>query len=155
MRSAAAALTGVLMAGGIAVAPAQAADPCRPGSEVRAMVAAFVRTIFAQPDEAAARSQLRQVAERLATSFPKAAEILLAAEDDVLAYLACPREHWTKIWSTNPLERVNRELGTATVLITHNAPIARMAERVVTLSDGRVQSDVVVPERAAPGDLRW
>jgi putative transposase len=75
-----------------------------------AMVAAFVRTIFAQPDEAAARAQLRQVAERLATSFPKAAEILLAAEDDVLAYLACPREHWTKIWSTNPLERVNREL---------------------------------------------
>ena len=75
-----------------------------------AMVAAFVRTIFAQPDEAAARAQLRQVAERLATSFPKAAEILLAAEDDVLAYLACPREHWTKIWSTNPLERLNREL---------------------------------------------
>ena len=75
-----------------------------------AMVAAFVRTIFAQPDEAAARAQLRSVAERLATSFPKAAEILLGAEDDVLAYLACPREHWTKIWSTNPLERVNREL---------------------------------------------
>jgi transposase-like protein len=75
-----------------------------------AMVAAFVRTIFAQPDEAAARAQLGAVAERLATSFPKAAEILLAAEDDVLAYLACPREHWTKIWSTNPLERVNREL---------------------------------------------
>jgi len=75
-----------------------------------AMVAAFVRTIFAQPDEAAARAQLRQVAERLATSFPKAAEILLAAEDDVLAYVACPREHWTKIWSTNPLERLNREL---------------------------------------------
>jgi transposase-like protein len=75
-----------------------------------AMVAAFVRTIFAQPDEAAARAQLRQVAERLATSFPKAAEILLTAEDDVLAYVACPREHWTKIWSTNPLERLNREL---------------------------------------------
>jgi hypothetical protein len=33
-----------------------------------------------------------------------------SAEDDVLAYLACPREHRTKIWSTNPLERVNREL---------------------------------------------
>jgi len=75
-----------------------------------AMVAAFVRTIFAQPDEAAARAQLRQVAQRLATSFPKAAEILLGTEDDVLAYLACPREHWTKIWSTNPLERLNREL---------------------------------------------
>jgi len=74
------------------------------------MVAAFVRTVFTQPDEASARSQLRSVAERLTTSFPKAAEILLAAEDEVLAYLACPREHWTKIWSTNPLERLNREL---------------------------------------------
>jgi len=74
------------------------------------MVAAFVRTVFTQPDEPSARAQLRAVAERLATSFPKAAEALLAAEDDVLAYLACPREHWTKIWSTNPLERLNREL---------------------------------------------
>src|SRR3989304_63816 len=63
---------------------------------------ALARAIVAHPDEAAARAQLRSVAERLATSFPKAAEILLAAEDDVLAYLACPREHWTKIWSTNP-----------------------------------------------------
>ena len=75
-----------------------------------AMVAAFVRTIFAQPDDSAARAQLHAVAERLTTSFPKAADVLVAAEDDVLAYLACPREHWTKIWSTNPLERVNREL---------------------------------------------
>jgi transposase-like protein len=75
-----------------------------------AMVAAFVRTIFAQPDEASARAQLRSVAERLATSVPGAAEILAAAEDDVLAYLACPREHWTKIWSTKPLERLNREV---------------------------------------------
>jgi transposase-like protein len=74
------------------------------------MVAAFTRTVFTQPDEPSARTQLRAVAERLATSFPKAADALLAAEDDVLAYLACPREHWTKIWSTNPLERLNREL---------------------------------------------
>jgi putative transposase len=75
-----------------------------------AMVAAFVRTIFAQPDEPSARAQLRAVVERLQTSFPKAAAILAAAEDDVLAYLACPPEHWTKIWSSNPIERVNREL---------------------------------------------
>ena len=70
------------------------------------MVAAFVRTVFTQPDEPSARTQLRAVAERRATSFPKAADALLAAEDDVLAYLACPREHWTKIWSTNPLEQL-------------------------------------------------
>jgi transposase-like protein len=75
-----------------------------------AMVAAFVRTIFAQPDDASARAQLHAVADRLETSFPKAAAVLRGAEDDVLAYLACPREHWTKIWSTNPLERLNREL---------------------------------------------
>jgi len=53
------------------------------------------------------------------------------------------------------IERVNRELGTATVLITHNAPIARMAQRVVTLADGLVQSDRVVADRLAPRDLRW
>jgi putative ABC transport system ATP-binding protein len=53
------------------------------------------------------------------------------------------------------IERVNRELGTATVLITHNAPIASMAERVVTLADGRVLSDRVVTERTASADLRW
>ena len=53
------------------------------------------------------------------------------------------------------IERVNRELGTATVLITHNAPIARMAQRVVTLSDGRVLSDSAVTDRLSPRDLTW
>jgi putative ABC transport system ATP-binding protein len=53
------------------------------------------------------------------------------------------------------LERVNRELGTATALITHNAPIAEMADRVVTLSDGRVQSERSVARRGAARDLRW
>jgi putative ABC transport system ATP-binding protein len=53
------------------------------------------------------------------------------------------------------IDRVNREIGTATVLITHNAPIARMAERVVTLADGRVQSDVAVETRSAARDLSW
>jgi putative ABC transport system ATP-binding protein len=53
------------------------------------------------------------------------------------------------------IERVNRELGTATILITHNAPIARMAERVVTLADGRIQSDQVVADRSTPRELRW
>lgn len=75
-----------------------------------AMVAAFVRTIFAQPDGPSAHAQLAAVVERLRTSFPKAAAVLAGAEDDVLAYLACPPEHWSKIWSSNPIERVNREL---------------------------------------------
>jgi transposase-like protein len=74
------------------------------------MVAAFARTIWAQPDAASAHAQLGRIAEHLAPSFPKAAQTLLAAEEDVLAYTTVPREHWTKVWSTNPLERLNREL---------------------------------------------
>jgi putative ABC transport system ATP-binding protein len=53
------------------------------------------------------------------------------------------------------IERVNRELGTATAVITHNAPIAEMADRVVTLSDGHVIDERLVPKRARPCDLRW
>jgi transposase-like protein len=74
------------------------------------MVAAFARTIFAQPDGPSAHAQLATVVERLGPSFPKAAQTLLAAEEDVLAYTAVPREHWSKVWSTNPLERLNREI---------------------------------------------
>jgi putative transposase len=74
------------------------------------MVAAFARTIWAQPDAASAHAQLGRIAEHISTSFPKAAQTLLAAEEDVLAYTAVPREHWSKVWSTNPLERLNREL---------------------------------------------
>jgi putative ABC transport system ATP-binding protein len=53
------------------------------------------------------------------------------------------------------IERVNRELGTATAVITHNAPIARMADRVVTLADGRVNGERAVEHRARPDELRW
>jgi putative ABC transport system ATP-binding protein len=53
------------------------------------------------------------------------------------------------------IERVNRELGTATAVITHNAPIADIADRVITLGDGRVQSERVVGHRVQPAELRW
>ncbi|HEX2872177.1 MAG TPA: ABC transporter ATP-binding protein [Polyangiaceae bacterium] len=53
------------------------------------------------------------------------------------------------------LERVNRELGTTTAVITHNAPIAAVAHRVVTLGDGRVQSVRVNAEPARAKDIRW
>jgi putative ABC transport system ATP-binding protein len=53
------------------------------------------------------------------------------------------------------IDRVNRELGTATAIITHNAPIADMADRVLTLSDGQIQEERLVGRRARPGDLRW
>jgi transposase-like protein len=76
----------------------------------KSLVAATVRTIFAQPSRAAARTQVEQVAQMLGQHWPKAAALLRAAEDDVLAYVSFPREHWTRIYSTNPLERLNREV---------------------------------------------
>jgi putative transposase len=76
----------------------------------KALVAATVRTIFAQPDRAAAGQQLGEVARALEDRWPQAAALLMAAEDDVLAYMAFPREHWTRLYSTNLLERLNREV---------------------------------------------
>ncbi|MES1205481.1 MAG: ABC transporter ATP-binding protein [Pseudomonadota bacterium] len=61
----------------------------------------------------------------------------------------------TGILVLDVLERVNRELRTATAIITHNAPIAEIADRVVTLADGRVQSQRRVEQRARAADVRW
>lgn len=74
------------------------------------MVAATIRTVFAQPDAASAREQWRKVADTLRARFPRAAELLDEAEADVLAYAAFPAEHWRKIWSNNPIERLNKEI---------------------------------------------
>ena len=74
------------------------------------MVAATIRTVFVQPDAASAREQWQRVIDNLGPNFPRLAQLLEEAEDDVLAYLAFPLEHWRQIWSNNSLERVNREV---------------------------------------------
>ncbi len=74
------------------------------------MVAATIRTVFAQPDPASARETWRKVADGLRGRFPQVATLLDEAEEEVLADLAFPREHWRQLWSTNPLERLNREV---------------------------------------------
>ena len=76
----------------------------------QAMVSSIVRTIFAQPTQEAAKQQLAVVVDQLHSKFPKAMDVLERAQEDVLAYMAFPREHWKQICSTNPLERLNREL---------------------------------------------
>ena len=76
----------------------------------RAVIAALIRTVFAQPDQPAAIGQLRLVATQLKTAAPTVAERLQAMEADLLAYTAFPQAHWSKIWSNNPIERLNREL---------------------------------------------
>jgi transposase-like protein len=74
------------------------------------MVAAVFRTIFAQPDAAAVHATWDQVRDQLAERFPKLGPFMDEAKAEVLAFTAFPRAHWTKIWSTNPLERVNKEI---------------------------------------------
>ena len=74
------------------------------------MVLALIRTIWAQPDPVAVREQLDAVADKLAPGFPAVAAMLREAREDVTAFAAFPFAHWKKIWSTNPLERVNKEI---------------------------------------------
>jgi putative transposase len=74
------------------------------------MVAAVFRTIFAQPNAEAVASTWDQVRDQLADRFPKIGVLMDDARAEVLAFSAFPRAHWTKIWSTNPLERLNKEV---------------------------------------------
>ena len=81
----------------------------------RPAVVALLKTIFAQDTAEAAHAQWRQVADTLRERFPKLAELMDASQEDVLMYMAFPymafpREHWAQIASTNPLERLNREI---------------------------------------------
>jgi putative transposase len=74
------------------------------------MVAAAIRTIFAQPDPAHVRSQLTEIVTTLRPQFPDVASMLADAAEDLLAFTHFPLAHWRKIWSTNPLERLNGEI---------------------------------------------
>ena len=74
------------------------------------MVAAAIRTVFAQPDAAAVADQLDSIAAKLGRQFPAVETMLREAATDICAFAAFPTAHWKKIWSTNPLERVNKEI---------------------------------------------
>ena len=74
------------------------------------MVAAVFRTIFAQPDPATVAATWDSVRDQLAAAFPKIGPLMDDAKAEVLAFTAFPRSHWPKVWSTNPLERVNKEI---------------------------------------------
>jgi putative transposase len=76
----------------------------------QAMVATLVRTIFAQPDATQVHAQFARVVDQLTGQFPAAAEFLIDAETDLLAFSSFPPEHWRQIWSNNPQERLNREI---------------------------------------------
>jgi putative transposase len=80
------------------------------GKSGRRVVSAFVATAFAQETPETASAQWRQVADQLRPKVPKLAALMDEAEMDVLAYMTFPKEHRTKLHSTNPLERLNGEI---------------------------------------------
>ena len=82
---------------------------CRPSQ--RGLVSAALRELFQAEDGAQARERMGQVIERLEPAVPKVCRLLEDAEVDLLAFYAFPASHWSKLRSTNPLERVNREIG--------------------------------------------
>jgi transposase-like protein len=74
------------------------------------MVAAALRTVFVHTDPVELAATWDHVANTFNAKFPKVTELMHAAKADVLAFSAFPAEHWRKIWSTNPLERLNKEI---------------------------------------------
>lgn len=82
----------------------------RVGRNHQPMVSALVRTVFAQQGRRDAHAQWREVADKLRDNFPDVAALMDEAEHDVLAYMAFDRDLHTKIHSTNPLERLNKEI---------------------------------------------
>jgi putative transposase len=84
----------------LSTVPKQAQDP----------VGAIVRMVFVEPDHASAMAKLHEVSRTLSDRFPQAAELLEDAAEDVLAHLHFPREHRRRLHSTNPLERLHKEI---------------------------------------------
>ena len=82
----------------------------RLGSARSKPVNALVSTIFAQTSQEAVAAQYKHVVDSLKAPFPEIAQMLIDAEPDLTAFAALPREHWQKIWSNNPIERLNREI---------------------------------------------
>jgi len=80
------------------------------GKSGRRVVSAFIATAFAQETPEAASTQWRSVSDQIRPKVPKLATLMDSAEEDVLAYMTFPRQHWTKLHSTNPIERLNGEI---------------------------------------------
>jgi putative transposase len=93
------------------------------------MVAAAMKAVFVIQKPEQVRAHWQQVTEMLRKQFPGAVSVMEAARDDVLAFLHFPHEHWRKTWSTNPLERLNKEIKRRTNVVgifPNDAAIVRL-----------------------------
>jgi putative transposase len=132
----------------------------------RGMVATVIRSIFEQPDEASARAQLRRVVDGLEGRFPAVAALLIAAEADLLVHFTFPETHRRQIRSTNPQERLNKEIKRRTGVVgifPNRAAVIRLVGMVLAEQDDEWQDgrryfrpetmaliDVTGPEEAPP-----
>ena len=123
----------------------------------RQMIAALIRTVFAQPDADTARTQLRAVVDQLRPYAPAVADRLEAMENDVLAYTAFPAAHWSKIWSNNPIERLNRELKRRTDVVgifpDKNSVIRLVGALLVEINDEMIAAERRYIAAASVADL--
>jgi putative transposase len=98
------------------------------------MVIAAIQTIFAQPDAQAVREQFNRIVATLEDQFADVAAMLCSAQEDLLAFSAFPESHWRKVWSTNPLERVHREIKRRTDVVgvfPNDAAVMRLVSAVM------------------------
>jgi len=108
----------------------------------RSMVASAIRSIFEEPDEAAARDQLGRVVDGLRPRFPAVAELLVGAEPDLLTHLTFPASHRRQIRSTNPQERLNKEIKRRTRVVgifPTRASVIRLVGMVLAEQDDEWQ----------------
>jgi len=106
------------------------------------MITSAVRSVLEQPDERAAREQFGQVIDSLEPRFPTVARLLLDAESDVLAHFTFPETHRRQIRSTNPLERLNKEIKRRTAVVgifPNRAAVIRLVGMILAEQDDEWQ----------------
>ncbi len=108
----------------------------------RSMIASAVRAVFEQPDERAAHEQLGRVIDTLEPRFPTVARLLADAEPDLLAHFTFPETHRRQIRSTNPLERLNKEIKRRTAVVgifPNRASVLRLVGMILAEQDDEWQ----------------
>ncbi len=108
----------------------------------RSMVASAIRMVLEQPDGMSAREQLDRVIDGFRPRFPAVAELLISAEPDLLAHFAFPEPHRRQIRSTNPLERLNKEIKRRTRVVgifPNRASVIRLVGMILAEQDDEWQ----------------